>query len=156
MATIARRSTRYLRRACFDFFGSRDHRPMPAHHTIRLHSAWKRMDDWGPAGDQQREASVSLPDASVVSSTASFVTYRRCFNRPTGLTGGDSICLLCGLLPIAAAIRFNGSAITIPAESSIEVGDRLLPHNELVIRIAAEQFQAAAVASASLQITPVD
>jgi hypothetical protein len=129
---------------------------MPTPHTIRLHAAWKRIDDGGQMPDKQTEAVVTLPDESVVSSIASFVTYRRSFNRPTGLSGGDSIKLQCGLLPIAASILFNGEMIETPSLSSLEINDRLLLHNELVVRIAAEQFQAASLATASLQITHAD
>lgn len=114
------------------------------------------MDDWGQMSDEQSEAVVSLPDESIVSSIASFVTYRRSFNRPTGLSGGDTIELQCGLLPIAASIRFNGEMIDTPSLSSLEISDRLLPHNELVVRIAAEQFQTASLATASLHITHAD
>ncbi len=110
------------------------------------------MEDSGQVNEDRHESTVSLPDASVVSVTTSHVTYRRAFNRPTGVTGGDSISVQSGLLPIATSIHFNGVQIAIPSEASIEIGDRLLPHNELVVRIAAERFQAASLASASLQI----
>jgi len=121
-----------------------------------LHAAWKRMEDSGQATDNGREITVSLPDTSIVSVNATSVVYRRSFNRPTGLSGGDSVVLQSGLLPLAASIRFNGIPIDIPSDASIEIADRLQPHNELVVRIAADQFQAAALASASLQITHAD
>ncbi len=111
------------------------------------------MDDSGQAIDDRRETTVSLPDESIALATTDFVTYRRSFNRPTGLNDGDSVALQSGLLPIACAIRFNGDAVEIPSESSIEIGDRLLPHNELVVTIAADQFLAATLATASLLIT---
>jgi len=129
---------------------------MPSSHTIRLHAAWKRVDDSGPAAGGGRELVVCLPDTSILSVNASSVVYRRAFNRPTGLADGDSICLQCGLLPIAASIRFNGNQIAIPSEASIEIGDRLLPHNELAVTIVADQFPTAAQASAVLEIRPAD
>lgn len=128
---------------------------MPSHHTIRLHAAWKRMDDSGAMTDDQHEIAVSLPDSSIISSNARFATYRRSFNRPTGLNSDDSVCLQSDLLPIAASIHFNGSPIDTPSESSIEIGRLLLPHNEVVVRIAAERFPDASLASASLEIIHV-
>jgi hypothetical protein len=110
------------------------------------------MDDSGAVMNDQCEVSVSLPDTSIKSSNARFVTYRRSFNSPTGLTGGDSVSLQSGLLPIAASIHFNGSLIDIPSEPSLEIGRLLLPHNELVVRIAADRFPDASQASASLEI----
>jgi len=129
---------------------------MPTSHTIRLHAAWKRVDDSAQASCDERELAVSLPDKSILSVNASSVVYRRAFNRPTGLADGDSISLQCGLLPIAASIRFNGNQIDVPSEASIEIGDRLLAHNELAVTIVADQFQAAALASATIQIRPAD
>jgi hypothetical protein len=130
---------------------------MSSSHTIRLHAAWKRIDDSGQAapGDG-RELLVSLPDTSILSVNASAVVYRRAFHRPTGLAAGDSICLQSGLLPIAASIRFNGNQIDIPTQASIEIGASLLSHNELAVTIVADQFHAAARASAVLEIRSAD
>ena len=110
------------------------------------------MDDWGQIEGDKGEVTVCLPDASIVSVKATAVVYRRAFNRPTGLAVGDSVSLQCEFLPIAASICFNGSQVDVPSDSYIEIGDRLLAHNELVVRIGANHFQAASLATASLRI----
>jgi hypothetical protein len=125
---------------------------MSSVHTIRLHAAWKRMVDCKAAGDAVGETVVSLPDVAIASEIADSVTYRRSFNRPTGLAQGDAIVLKCGLLPIASSIDFNGNRLDVPAEQSLNIGPHLQHHNELVVKIAADQFQAASLASASLEI----
>jgi len=109
-------------------------------------------DAVGGSVDPVCEGLVSLPDATIASETGASVTYRRSFNRPTGIAYGDAVVFRSGLLPIASSIDFNGKQLGIPVEPLIDITDHLHLHNELTVKIAADQFPAASLASASLEI----
>lgn len=127
---------------------------MTAHHTIRLHAAWKRMVDSGDSSSVAEVTVVSLPDVALRTTSGLAVTYRRTFNRPTGLSSTDSVSFLSDLLPIADSIWFNDHQVAIPSQPILELGDRLRAHNELVLRIPGDRFGQAADATATLRITP--
>jgi hypothetical protein len=132
---------------------------MTAEHKIRLHAAWKRIDRAVESGEEfgaNDTTTVSLPDATLGSLVVHHVTFQRRFNRPTGLSDSDTVVLQCGLLTVAQEIVFNGVSIPIPTEPTLDISSHLLPHNELRVIIAADQFQVASQASAALEITHTD
>jgi len=126
---------------------------MPDIHTIRLHAAWKRMDECGHSSSSSQENAVSLPDVSLADCTANAVTYRRRFNRPTGLSDSVLVHLHSPLLPLATAIHLNGKSLSVPLESFIDLSTHLEAHNLIEIVIAKPQFERAAAASATIEIT---
>jgi hypothetical protein len=132
---------------------------MAADHTIRLHAAWKRIDHAADSNDELGTGSVktvSLPDLSLNDVSVKQVTFQRRFNRPTGLSDSDKVAIHCGLLTAAAEIAFNDVAISVPTQPMLDISRLLMPHNELRVLIAAEQFQVASRASAALEITRAD
>jgi len=124
---------------------------MTACHTIRLHAAWKRMvpECEGPAAGS---VTVSLPDASLLECDASSVTYRRSFNRPTGITVGTVVLLASDLLPLGRPARLNGQTLPSLDSRQVEITALLLAHNELEIVLQRDDYRAASQAWASLQI----
>jgi len=124
-------------------------------HTIRLHAAWKRMDECDHASPDNQERSVSLPDASLADCAASMATYQRRFNRPTGLNDSVSVHLHSSLLSLATAIKLNGESLGAPFDPFIDLSTRLEAHNLIEIVIAKPQFKHAATASARIEIKPL-
>ncbi|TVP99056.1 MAG: hypothetical protein EA381_10845 [Planctomycetaceae bacterium] len=136
-------------------------------HRIRLHAAWKRAacdsaddvkaavgDTCDPAlsGDAATE-SVSLPDGSLADCSDRFVTYSRRFNRPSGLEESTAVWLVSGLLGLADDVRLNGVPLAPSADAErVEIRTHLLPHNELRVKVARDQFAAASRATAYLEI----
>ena len=62
------------------------------------------------------------------------VVYRRYFNRPTGLAGGEAVRLAIDGLPLLAAVSFNGAPLA--EGSSGDITAALLPRNLVVIEVA--------------------
>lgn len=136
-------------------------------HRIRLHAAWKRAaggsaDDFQaglgearaptPSGDAA-SVPVSLPDDSLAGCPDRFVTYSRRFNRPSGLEETTAVWLVSDLLGLADEVRLNGVLVVPAADAErVEIRANLLPHNELRITVARDQFLAASRASAHLEI----
>jgi hypothetical protein len=121
-------------------------------HTIRLHAAWKRMDECGSPTSIPEQCSVSLPDTSLLGCEAPTVTYQRRFNRPSGLSETATVHLHCGLLPLATEIRFNGELQAVPSAPLIDLSNSLKPHNVIEMVIEKSRFGPAATASAKLEI----
>jgi hypothetical protein len=121
-------------------------------HTIRLHTAWKRMV-MGTDGSFGEPVSVSLPDRSLLQCDASRVTYQRHFNRPTGLSDRTSVLLNCGLLPLSETAVLNGQPLKIPRAGLPDITSLLRPHNELKLVLHTDRYAEASSASAQLLIT---
>jgi hypothetical protein len=133
-------------------------------HRIRLHAAWKRLsgsdaidsqvapEGHSPAAEQaeaaEQASSVSLPDASLCDCVAPWVTYRRNFNRPTGIGPNDRVWLGCSLFASATRGVLNGRDFNLPPSGQpLEVTDMLRPHNELRVVIPRESFASASTAA---------
>jgi hypothetical protein len=125
-------------------------------HRIRLHAAWKRaasdsIDDSSPV--LADAVPVSLPDDSLADCPDRFVTYSRRFNRPSGLEETTAVWLVSDLLGLAGEVRLNGVPLVLLADAErVEIRADLLPHNELRITVARDQFVAASRATAHLEI----
>lgn len=105
-----------------------------------------------PEGATLDSLSVSLPDASLAQCDAAEVTYRRNFNRPTGLESGSCVWLNSALLPLARSVELNGHSLTPLDSDRVEITSLLRPHNELLVSLQREAYLAASQAAASLQI----
>jgi hypothetical protein len=140
---------------------------MNVRHTIRLHAAWKRVvggDGYGaeavdgaeivdmPGGALGEPTAVTLPDSFLADCPAGRVTMSRRFNRPTGLDGSSSVVLDCGLLLCADSVAFNGQPLAASEDGTVDITDRLCPHNELEVTIPKVHFLNASLASARLLI----
>ena len=104
-------------------------------HTIRLRRPWKRFIDH--SGDPDN---VDVPDQTPLSAQpGTTLTYRRAFNRPTGLSPSDKVWL--SVVQKAASsiqIVFNES-IVFESETSnpirVNISDQLQPSNQIAIRL---------------------
>lgn len=106
------------------------------------------------SGEPGPELMVSLPDQSLLACDAASVTYRRHFNRPTGLSPQTAVVLICGLIPLADRAELNGHVLSAPfaGEMAIDITQLLLPHNQLAVEICCDRYGDAASASARLEI----
>ncbi len=123
-------------------------------HTIRLHAAWTRHD--GDRGGPADPRKVSLPDETLVASSAAAVVYTRRFNRPTGIVPRTVITLESGWLGLASAVTLNGHVFAGNATDHWDITDLLRPHNVLEVAIPASRFSDAAVETVRLSITDRD
>lgn len=109
------------------------------------------MDDSSPV--LADAVPVSLPDDSLADCPDLFVTYSRRFNRPSGLEETTAVWLVSDLLGLAGEVRLNGVPLVLLADAErVEIRADLLPHNELRITVARDQFAAASRATAHLEI----
>lgn len=107
-------------------------------HTIRLRRPWSRQLDGQPTADK-----VDVPDDRPVPVSAGRrVTYRRSFNRPTGLAADDRVWL--AIDPCAASaieILINGISIHQSAADQpirVDITRHLEPANQLVLQLAGD------------------
>ncbi len=105
-----------------------------------------------PEGAAAGSVTVSLPDASLLECNAPSVTYRRSFNRPTGITVGTVVLLASDLLPLGRPVRLNGQTLANLDSGQVEITALLLAHNELEIVLQRDDYLPASQAAASLQI----
>ncbi len=106
----------------------------------------------GPDGNLSEPVSVSLPDQTLIHCDAASITYRRSFNRPSGINQQTAVLLDCGLLPLATTARLNGQPIVIPEAGFPQIRSLLRPHNELEIVLSSDCYAEASLASAKLEI----
>lgn len=102
-------------------------------------------------GSAEQTVAVSLPDAELARCTAGSVTYRRRFNRPTGLVPQTIVRLECGLLTLASRVQLNGQPLAV-SDSAVDITPLLQPHNALEIVVPSEHFEPASRATAMLRI----
>lgn len=121
-------------------------------HTIRLRRPWLRFSNLDATPDR-----VDVPDDSPLACGGGTVTYRRAFNRPTGLAthdriwlsiehfSGDSIRVLLNDTPIDQDV--TGDSILVDLTSYLE------PTNQLSVQLEGSADVTAALDGAvSLQI----
>lgn len=104
-------------------------------HTIRLKRPWLRERQVD--GQESSAQRVDAPDDSPLLDGVGVTTYRRKFNRPTGLDQGDEVFLsIESWTGGSMEVRLNGEELPAVG-SAINVGvmSLLQPHNELVVRI---------------------
>ena len=107
-------------------------------HTIRLRRPWLRS-----IGDQELPTKVDVPDADRSADGGdSFVTYRRAFNRPSGLGPDDRVWLAIARFgDCSIRVLLNDTSIfhgDAPQPLRIDVTRHLDHTNQLTIQLTAE------------------
>ncbi|MCS7470463.1 hypothetical protein NZK35_27750 [Stieleria sp. ICT_E10.1] len=126
-------------------------------HTIRLRRPWLRSVDSQPPPDK-----VDVPDTlPPAAGGGAVVTYRRAFNRPTGLTPNDSVCLsIAHFTADSIEIRINDTLIyqsdrTEPIR--LDMTAALRPSNQLAITLTAGECPTTVLDGAvTLEIESID
>ena len=122
-------------------------------HTIRLRRPWLRS-----VGDQEPPTKVDVPDADLSAERCdSFVTYRRAFNRPSGLEPNDRVWLsIAKYTDCSIRVLLNDVSIfqgDTPQPLRIDITPHLGNTNQLVIQRTAEhQLNAVLDGEVTLQI----
>ena len=102
-------------------------------HVIRLRRPWDRID----AQTQQRQR-IDVPEPPSDEDSPRSVTYRRRFNRPTGLVPDTAIRLrISGWAGELTALSLNDQSLPVGAAPlEVDLSGRLEPHNSLQLTLA--------------------
>ncbi|QDV46985.1 hypothetical protein Enr13x_68940 [Stieleria neptunia] len=126
-------------------------------HTIRLRRPWLRSID-----PQSPPDKVDVPDTAPLAATGGDrVTYRRAFNRPTGLTPTDGVWLsISHYAADAIEVRINDTLIsrsTAGEPIRVNITADLQTSNQLAITLKSSESSPAALDGAvTLEIESVD
>ena len=85
---------------------------------------------------------IRLREPWTVESQSGCVIYRRYFNRPTGLTPDDVVCLVIEQLVDEAKVSFNSQSLACGGPTSWDITHWLLLRNAVEVSIASEAVPA--------------